>query len=207
MSKVYGINLKIKLPSLNFQEKCDLQQEKKVKFFFVLCLIIGLSACNENPERDNLPVTVSNLEVERYMGLWHQVALIPNRFQDHCVSNTTAEYSLMEQGTIKVLNRCLDSNGKNDSAEGIARFVKQGEPSKLEVSFVNVFGWQLFWGDYWVLDIGKDYEYAVIGTPDRKYGWILARDKSLTDAQWNKVNHTLKTNDYMIERFVRSSYQ
>ena len=48
--------------------------------------------------------------------------------------------------------------------------------AKLEVSFVNVFGKQLFWGDYWIIGLGEDYDYALVGTPSRRWGWILARE-------------------------------
>lgn len=127
------------------------------------------------------PGVVKYVDLKKYAGLWYEIAKIPNRFQKHCKQGTTAQYKLLENGKIQVVNSCIDEDGDKDSSEGIAQVVDASSNAKLEVSFVSIFGINLFWGDYWILGLGNDYEYAVIGTPTRKYGWILSRAPKLSD--------------------------
>jgi apolipoprotein D and lipocalin family protein len=122
------------------------------------------------------PRTVSSVDLERYMGRWYEIAALPNFFQRHCVRDTTADYRLLEDGIVSVTNRCVDANGEVEKAKGVARPADPATNAKLEVSFVSLLGLHLFWGDYWILDLGEDYEYALVGTPSRRWGWLLARD-------------------------------
>ncbi len=121
---------------------------------------------------------VDEVDLERYQGQWFEVALLPNMFQRRCVSDTTATYALREDGRIDVINRCREDDGSWASAEGIAR--KQdpdGPDAKLEVRFApRWLGWLPFvWGDYRVIALDDDYQYAMVGSKNRKYLWILAR--------------------------------
>ena len=129
---------------------------------------------------DAEPTTVGSVDLARYAGLWYEVAKIPNRFQDQCVRGTTAEYSIREDRKIDVLNSCITESGEVDDAEGIAKIVDAETNAKLKVSFVSFLGWRPFWGDYWILGLGEDYEYAIVGSPDRKYGWVLSRTPELS---------------------------
>lgn len=129
---------------------------------------------------DGEPTTVRSVDLSRYAGLWYEVAKIPNRFQDQCVRGTTAEYSIREDGQIDVLNSCTTESGEVDAAEGLAKIVEAETNAKLKVSFVSFFGWRPFWGDYWILGLGDEYEYAIVGSPDRKYGWVLSRTPELS---------------------------
>jgi apolipoprotein D and lipocalin family protein len=122
------------------------------------------------------PRTVEHVDLSRYMGRWYEIAALPNFFQRKCVRNTTADYALREDGLVSVTNRCVVANGDTDQADGVARVSDSATNAKLEVSFVSVLGVQLFWGDYWILDLGADYDYVLVGTPSRRWGWILARD-------------------------------
>jgi apolipoprotein D and lipocalin family protein len=83
---------------------------------------------------------------------------------------------LRHEGTVAVTNRCRTADGTVDEARGIARTTDCATNSKLEVSFVSVFGKHLFWGDYWIIGLGADYDHALVGTPSRRWGCILARD-------------------------------
>lgn len=153
------------------------------------------------------PVTVNSVNLMKYTGLWYEIARIPNRFQKKCSANTTAVYSLNEDGTIKVVNSCLEEDGELSTVEGIARVVDARTNSKLEVSFVSIVGIHLFWGDYWIIGLDNDYTYAVIGTPDRKYGWILSRTKKLPDDKLTEVYDILKRNGYNKEDFKVSDQE
>lgn len=145
--------------------------------------------------------TLKSVDLTKYVGLWYEVAKIPNRFQKQCVKGTTAQYKLLKDGNIEVINSCLTEEGEKDVADGLARIVDKKTNSKLEVSFVSIFGIRLFWGDYWILGLGDDYEYAVVGTPSRKYGWILSRTPILDKQKLNKAYETLNNAGYDIKKF------
>lgn len=174
-----------------------------MKIYFLIITLAASTSLMAQKE-NNKVVTVDNVDLGRYTGLWYEIAKIPNSFQDQCVSNTTAEYSLNDDGTIKVINSCRESDGETDKAEGLAQVVDTKTNSKLEVSFVSIFGFHLFWGDYWILGLASDYSYAVIGTPNRKYGWILSRTKKLPDDKLADAYEILKRNGYNPEDFVQS---
>jgi len=158
---------------------------------FLWALVSLLLAVASRPLGAAEPVPVPEVDLERYAGTWYELAKIPNRFQKQCVGETTARYALREDGRIDVVNRCRKENGEFQEARGIARIVDRETRSRLEVSFVSFLGIRPFWGDYWILGLGAGYEYSVVGTPDRKYGWILVRDPApspeVREAVWRIV--------------------
>ncbi|GAA4329435.1 hypothetical protein GCM10023165_02370 [Variovorax defluvii] len=130
---------------------------------------------------------VAPVDLHRYVGLWHEQARLPNRFQKKCTGSVTAEYSLLEDGTVEVRNRCLLPDGNFDEAIGLARSVPvSGQPGagRLEVAFAPTWlRWlPAVWGDYWILKLDRDYQVALVGTPDRKYLWVLSRVPRLEDS-------------------------
>jgi apolipoprotein D and lipocalin family protein len=151
--------------------------------------------------------TVDYVDLVKYSGLWYEIAKLPNRFQKHCAKNVTAEYKLRADKKIDVINSCIEEDGGIDKAEGIAKVVDLKTNSKLEVSFVSIFGIQLFWGDYWILGLDDNYEYAVVGTPSRKYGWILARTPQLSGEKLNEAFEVLKAQGYDIKKFVMTEQE
>lgn len=148
------------------------------------------------------PRTVEQVDLERYAGRWYEIASIPNRFQDQCAGNTTAEYTPRGDGRIGVVNRCLKANGEADEVRGLARVVEPRTNAKLEVSFVSLFGWHLFWGDYWILALDPDYRWSVVGHPERRYGWILSRTPSLPAETRSRLDDLLSERGYDPRRFV-----
>jgi apolipoprotein D and lipocalin family protein len=150
----------------------------------------------------NKPVsTVAKVDLSRYVGLWHEIAKIPNSFQRKCTCNTTASYMMRDDGRIEVVNRCEKSDGTWSQAKGVARVVDELSNAKLQVSFVNLVGYYLFWGDYWIIGLDEHYQYAVIGHPNRKYGWILSRKTELTDVEKKSVLQILTDQGYNPDRF------
>jgi len=140
--------------------------------------------------------TVGSVDLDRYAGIWHEVARLPNRFQKQCVADVTAEYRLRDDGMIDVTNRCRESNGEFDQARGVARVVDPATRSKLEVSFVSLFGWQLFWGDYWIIELDPDYRHVVIATPSRRYAWVLARTDTIAPSTRARLEKILRGAGY-----------
>lgn len=145
--------------------------------------------------------TVDHVDLPRYLGRWYEIAKIPNRFQKQCASNTTAEYELRKDGSITVTNTCLMSIGKADVAHGVAKIVDGSTNARLKVSFIAFFGLRPFWGDYWVIGLDPDYQWAVVGTPSRRFGWVLARTPTLDDATMETIYGILEKNGYQVGAF------
>jgi apolipoprotein D and lipocalin family protein len=141
---------------------------------------IGFLAVGCGGAEDGMPPlrTVDRVDLDRYLGTWYEIARYPNSFQEGCQA-TTATYSLRDDGDIDVLNACHEGSpdGPRDTAEGKAWVVDEQTNAKLEVQFFWPFS-----GDYWIIDLGDEYEYAVVGHPDRTYFWILSRTPSLDEA-------------------------
>jgi len=130
---------------------------------------------------------VAPVDLHRYAGLWHEQARLPNRFQKQCTGPVTAEYTPMPDGTIEVRNRCILANGSFDESVGSAHAVPvAGQPGagRLKVRFAPEWlGWlPVVWGDYWILKLDRDYQVALVGTPNRRYLWVLSRAPRLDDA-------------------------
>lgn len=129
--------------------------------------------------------SVPALDMGRYAGQWHEIAHLPVSFQKKCVGDITATYALRADGRISVHNACRTGDGGHIAAEGVARPVPD-EPGQLQVRFVpDWLAWvPLVWADYWVIALDPDYQWAVVGDPDRKYLWILSRSPSMGKAQF-----------------------
>lgn len=127
---------------------------------------------------------VDSLDLERYQGRWYEIARLPNRFQSHCDGEVTAEYALLDDGRVSVTNRCRRADGSWSEAEGIARpDDADSRESALEVRFApRWLSWLPFvWGEYRVMALDDDYQYALVGSDDRELLWILARQPELPD--------------------------
>lgn len=121
--------------------------------------------------------SVPTLDLEKYLGRWYEIGRLPLRWEDPTATNITAEYRMLDDGSIEVDNRCFDKDHQPTQSIGRANPV-EGTQSQLKVSFLPPFlRWIPFTeGDYWVLKIDENYEIALVGTPDRKNLWLLARD-------------------------------
>ena len=166
-----------------------------VIILFLLTMNIEIRSQDSSSDKGE-PVTVGFVDLQKYVGVWYEIAKIPNSFQKGCASNTTATYKFREDGRIDVINRCSGKDGTTNEAKGIAKVVDTTTNSKLKVSFVRILGISLFWGDYWIIGLEKDYKYAVVGSPSRKYGWILSRTAKLSQSDLNDVFEILRRQGY-----------
>lgn len=146
------------------------------------------------------PQTVSYVDLNRYTGLWYEIARYPNSFQKDCVGSR-ATYELKDDGRISVLNECYDRSfaGSLRSVKGTAWVVDGASNAKLKVSFFWPFS-----GAYWIIDLGKNYEFAVIGHPKRKYLWILSRSKEMDQDLYERILERLKQQQYDTTRLLRT---
>lgn len=166
--------------------------------FSSVCVISGVvlvSASTETP----LPV-VPNVDLKKYQGKWFEIARRPARFERDCARDVTAEYALRHDGRLDVVNSCRDEDGELKSSRGIARLKDANGPSsKLKVRF--------FWpfeGDYWIVDIDPDYKWSLVGTPDRRYMWILSRTPSLSEQVYERIAARARELGFNVDRLIRT---
>lgn len=141
----------------------------------------------------NAPLeVVDHVELGRYTGRWYEIARYPNSFERGCVG-VTADYALRADGRIDVVNTCYENSldGEVRTIQGTARVVEPGTQAKLAVSFFGPFE-----GDYWILELGDDYEYAVVGEPRRDFLWILSRKPSLDPVLYEQILDRLPDRGY-----------
>lgn len=144
---------------------------------------------------------VSEVDLNRYTGTWYEIASYPQSFQEGC-TGTTAHYRLRKDGQIAVTNRCFRGSldGEETVAEGFARVMDERTRAKLEVSFFRPF-----WGEYWIIELGDDYEYAVVGHPSRDYLWILARKPQLDEATYQALlTRVSEVHGYPLDRLEQT---
>lgn len=150
---------------------------------------------------------IAELDLGRYAGRWHEAARLPNRFQSRCASDVTATYELLPDSTIRVVNMCRTAEGDSVRAEGRARLAdRRGPASRLKVRFAPaVLSFlPMVWADYWVLDLTDDFRAALVGTPDRRYLWILSREPHLDDATFDRLLGTAAAQGFDIARVQRT---
>ena len=123
--------------------------------------------------------TVSDLKLPRYLGTWYEIARLPMRHEPEACTDVSANYSLKDNGNVRVHNRCRMA-GEIEEAVGEATVV-DNDSARLAVSFLpKGLRWLPFTkGDYWVIQIAPDYSVSLVGSPDRKYLWLLARTPNL----------------------------
>ncbi len=143
---------------------------------------------------------VSSVDLSRYVGRWYEIARLPNRFERKCADSVTATYALRPDGKIEVVNRCRKSSGEYTTAKGKAKIVDKKTKAKLKVTFF----WP-FYGDYWILDLGSNYEYAVVGDPSREYLWILSRTPRIEEALYQQLLGKMAARGFKTERMIRTS--
>lgn len=158
---------------------------------YLATLLIAMflfSECSHKPLQ-----TVQQVEVKRYMGKWYEIASFPQRFQKGC-SCTVAEYTLNENGTVKVDNNCT-AYGEKKRSIGKAKVVDKETNAKLKVTFF----WP-FWGKYWIIDLADDYSYAVVGHPNREYLWILSRKPQMDKEVYNGIVERAKAKGFDVNK-------
>ena len=141
--------------------------------FRELVMLTACIACQAAPPPLEV---VEEVDLESYAGSWYEIASFPQRFQQGCVA-TKATYTRREDGRIRVENECRDKSFDGDlrRIEGVAWLT---DPSTSQAKLKVRFFWP-FTGNYWILELDPEYQYAVVGAPSRKYLWILSRTRTI----------------------------
>lgn len=137
-----------------------------------LLALLLLSACTGKPSTVK---PVENFQAQKYLGTWYEIARLDHRFE-RGLSKVTAEYSLRDDGGIKVVNRGYSAE-KNVWKESVGKayFVNEKDEGYLKVSFFGPF-----YGSYIVFELEQEnYQYALISGPDTSYFWLLSRTPTL----------------------------
>jgi len=141
----------------------------------------------------------AQLDLDRYLGTWFEIARFDHRFERGC-AGVTARYSKTPKGDIEVLNRCLKGglSGKEKTVSGRAWVPDPADPGKLKVQF--------FWpfrSDYWVLDVAPDYTWALVGDSDKSSCWIMSRTPQISQELYNELVKKLQARGYDTSKLLR----
>jgi lipocalin/uncharacterized protein YbjT (DUF2867 family)/ligand-binding SRPBCC domain-containing protein len=152
--------------------------------------------------------TVPFVDLDRYVGDWFEIARFPNRFQRQCVGDVRASYARRADGRLDVLNQCRTDDGRIQ-ARGIARVVDDRTFARLKVRFApaSLAFLPFVWGDYWIIGLAEDYSWAVVGSPDREYLWILARTPRLDEESASAAHGVARANGFDVERLIQAAHE
>ena len=165
---------------------------------------LGLASCAATPP-STPPATAPRVELARYQGTWHEIARLPMPFQQ-AGDAATATYGALPDGTLSVHNVATSPDGQKREIRGRARVLNPGENSKLLVTFdawFSVFIPKPDVGNYWILHVDPDYQTALVGTPDRRYLWLLARTPTLPAATETRLLKIAQAQGYDTTQLVR----
>ena len=166
-------------------------------------LLLGTNSCASS-RTATPPATVAFVDLARYSGTWYELARLPMWFQRDCLQSK-AEYTLLPGKGMDVVNSCPAKEGGHKEAHGIATVVDEQTNAKLTVLFDNWFSRLFPWltrGDYWILALDPEYQTAVVGTPDREFLWILARQPAIEATKFEKLVDRAQTLGFGTERLL-----
>ena len=195
--------MKLMRPSL-FQHSVDSPGSVSLHLALaILCVTLG--ACAGVGSKGDLQ-TVTSVDLSRYVGTWYEIARLPMWFQRHCV-DSKAIYSSRPDGLVGVHNECVTESGGVEQAEGVATVVDPKTNARLTVAFDNWFA-RLFGssreGNYWILDLDPEYRTAMVGTPDRRYLWILSRTPQLEDSTYQRLVERARQLGYPVSDLIKA---
>ncbi|WP_303312492.1 lipocalin family protein [Hymenobacter sp. BT730] len=166
--------------------------------FAAAATVVGAAAMLYSRARQTSLPVVPHVDLKRYVGLWYEIARLPTRFEKDCVA-VTAEYNLQPDGTLSVRNSCHRNklHSPAETATGTARVADRRTNAKLKVSFFWPFA-----GDYWILDLEGDYQYALVGEPKRENLWILSRHSHLERSIRDKLVAKARRLGFPVEKLI-----
>jgi apolipoprotein D and lipocalin family protein len=150
--------------------------------------------------------TVDKVDLHKYLGKWYEIARFEQKFQKGCTA-VTAEYSIKKRGGIKVVNTCrLQSpDGELKTAKANAWVKDKETNAKLKVQFfLRGIRLPIFAGNYWILELGEDYDYALIGDPSREYLWILSRTSKMDEGLYQELVALAKDKHFDVTKLKKT---
>lgn len=149
--------------------------------------------------------TADYVDIQRYLGKWYTISSLPQFFTRNCVAQT-AEYGLINEQTISVLNTCLKKKGKT-TIKGQAVVKNAATNAELIVTF-NSFFTRLFRvkGDYTIVKLDKNYRYVLVGDHKRKSMWILSRTETMPEADYKEYVSFAEEQGFPVKNLVFSKF-
>jgi apolipoprotein D and lipocalin family protein len=176
----------------------------------VLVLIgLGVVSCSTVKSPSDAPATAKAVDLERYAGRWYEIARLPMFFQK-ADEAAIAEYASQSDGTLSVHNIAIRPDGSQREIRGTAMVLNPPENTKLAVRFKTWFGPLIpvpKAGNYWILHVGADYEEALVGTPDRKYLWLLARTSAISEERYAGLVAKAEALCFDVTRLIRDPHK
>lgn len=169
----------------------------KTRIFLLALAAVLVAGCAKSQSQNNLNTSiVKELDLNRYLGTWYEIARFPHRFEKN-LQGVTATYSLRKDGKIKVLNQGYKGSlsGNKSVAVGKARIPDPSNPARLQVSF---FLW--FYADYLVMELDPGYQWAMIGSNTPDFFWILSRTPKMDPAVYDRLIARAKERGYDTSR-------
>lgn len=165
------------------------------KHILIALVMINFFACKSSSELE----TVDAVDIQKYAGTWHEIARLPNSFEKglECV---TAKYRILDENKIEVINGGINAEDKSRKKDitGSAWVPNEKYPGRLKVRF--------FWpqaANYYIIALDDDYQYALVGTPSRKYLWVLSKSKALEDTIYKEMLEIASRNGFPVENMIK----
>ena len=177
----------------------------KLRAFATLVLLLSGGWWGTSMAAAHQPLpTVACVDLARYAGTWHEIARLPNLFQRGC-AGATARYTLSGTGTMQVTNSCRNTRGRCRSITGTATPVACSGNARLRVRFEGPARFMPVprEGNYWIIALDEDYQWAMVGTPDRRFLWILARERSLPPEIYSSLVARARCLGFDVARLTR----
>lgn len=149
--------------------------------------------------------STANMDPNRYMGVWFEVASVPSSSQKKCNKNSKAQYKIREDGKIEVRNTCIQKSGQKLVTEGLGEIIRSNENTVIKISYfplLKQLGW--FAGEFKILILDPNYQFAVVGDKNYEQGWILSRKPGLPLTTFVELETELRSVGYDSCRFVTS---
>lgn len=168
---------------------------KIIRFMFLVALLFSCQSKQSVIDK----TTIKELDLERYMGTWYEIARFPHSFEKDLVG-VTASYHLRDDGKIDVINAGYKHtlNGPYEEAKGKAKMPNPEKPGELRVAF-----FLFFYADYNILELADDYSYALIGSSSPKYLWILSRTPQLEETTYQQLVQEAQKRGYDTSQLIR----
>ena len=175
-----------------------------IHFMLIVLCVIGYSGCFTANGAIEAPETVASVDLEKYAGLWYQVARYPHFFQRKECRLSTARYTLLDDGRIEVRNDCWVNEVGGERNQTVRAFARPADDSNawLEVRFYRLFN-----ADYLIVELDPDYGWAVVTTPDMDTLWILSRGPSLEEDIYLSILDRLEERGFIRGDIIRTSLQ
>lgn len=166
--------------------------------FLLLSMAVGAQS--------RAPVAVEHADFDRFMGKWYEIARLPNHLERECTRDVVTTYERRTDSAFRVTYVCRRTDGDEERIQGVARIRDMASHAKLELRFapLALAWWPFVWDDWWILELGPDYGYMMIGDPSRQTLWIFSRTRTLDDAVYQGLVAHAAGQGYDTQRLIKT---